>query len=192
MYKGKNEGERMVPFEEARKYIASVSRRVALLHLCYAKAIINELGTERGKRLILKAIKDFGRKIGEKTREEVLSKDLEPVPENFEIGESYVLPKFGMHDKIEVVEIEGEKRFRVYGCILAKVWKEYGEESLGRYYCYMDIAKYMGFNPDYKLIHTKCVLDGDEYCELVVRRTTEKERKDFFAEGKDWTYLDKE
>jgi hypothetical protein len=56
----------MIPLDEAKRAIASVSRRVALLHLSYAKAIIEELEEERGLEVIAKAIKDYGAKIGEK------------------------------------------------------------------------------------------------------------------------------
>ena len=48
----------------------------------------------------------------------------------------------------------------------------------------------MAFNPKFKLIHTKALPDGDEYCELVVRPTTEQERKDFADKDKDWSYID--
>ena len=180
-----------VLLEKAKEAVASASRRVALLHLAYAKVLVDELGEERALKIILKAIKYYGMKIGEKTREEVVRQGLEPLPENFSAGKSYRLPEFGMHDKIEVVTVNGEKRIRAYGCVLGKVWKEYGEEELGRLYCYMDIAKYMGYNPNYKFIHTKCILEGDEYCELVVRPTTEKERKIFFSKDEDWRCLDK-
>ncbi|MCK4790336.1 MAG: hypothetical protein KAV87_41750 [Desulfobacteraceae bacterium] len=40
----------------------------------------------------------------------------------------------------------------------------------------------MAFNPNYKLIHTKTLLDGDEYCELAVRPTYKRER-DGFSNG---------
>jgi len=180
----------VVPLDVAKQGIASVSRRLALLHIAYAKAIIDEVGEERGMKIIAKAIKEYGRVIGEKTREEVLNKGLEPIPENFDKGDSYRIPSFGMHDRIEVVEVEGELRIRAYGCVLAKVWKELGENRLGRLYCYMDIAKYMGYNPKYKLVHVKCVPDGDEYCEFAVRPTTEKERRDFFSKDKEWFYID--
>jgi len=42
-----------------------------------------------------------------------------------------------------------------------------------------------------KLVHTKAVRDGDDYCELVFRRTTEKERRDFADKNADWEYMDK-
>jgi len=183
--------EEVVPFEEAKRAVESVSRRVALLHLSYAKTLIEALGEEKGNELIAKAIKDYGTRVGEKTKEEVLGQGLEPLPENFNTGKSYAIPRFGMHERTETVEIEGESRTRIYGCVLAKVWQEYGEEKLGRLYCYMDVAKYMAYNPNYKLMHTKAIPDGADYCELTVRPTTERERKDFSAEDKDWLYIDK-
>ncbi|MFW6325690.1 MAG: L-2-amino-thiazoline-4-carboxylic acid hydrolase [Desulfovermiculus sp.] len=178
--------------EEARQALASVSRRIALLHLAYAKAIINELGQEQGTRLISEAIKDYAVKIGEKTRAEVVAQGYEPSPENFEQGKSYALPKFpGMHLAWETVEGEdGTKRMRAHGCILGEVWKEYEEEKIGRLYCYMDTAKYMGYNPYYKLKHHKAVPDGDEYCEFEIENTTPEEREDFSTPGRDWFFMD--
>lgn len=186
-----NEEKKMIPLDEAKRAVGSASRRIALLHLSYARTLIEELGEEKGMELIAKAIKDYGIRIGEKTSKEVLSQGLESTPENFSAGMSYGLPKFGMHERFETVKVKGEPRIRAYGCVLAKVWKEYGGEKLGRLYCYMDVAKYMGYDANYKLIHTKTVPDGNGYCELVVRPTTEKEREDFSAKGKDWFYIDK-
>jgi hypothetical protein len=74
---------------------------------------------------------------------------------------------------------------------MGKVWQELGENKLGRFYCYVDPAKYMEFNPGYKLMHIKSLPDGDDYCELALRPTTEQERKDF-AQDKDWSYIDQD
>lgn len=181
----------MIPLDEAKREVEITSRRIALLHLSYAKTLVEELGEEKGRELIAKAIKDYGIRIGEKTRKEVLDQGLEPTPENFSAGKSLRIPKFGMHDRIETVEVDGEPRRRAYGCVLGKLWKEYGEEKLGRLYCYVDPAKYMAYNPNFKLIHIKVVPEGHEYCEFAVRPTTEKERKDFLTKDKDWFYIDK-
>lgn len=182
--------KKTVPLEEAKREIEITSRRIALLHLSYAKTLIKELGEEKAMKLIAKAIKDYGRRIGERTREEVLSKGLPLSPENFEVGRHLGVPKYGMHERIEVVEVDGEKRLRAYGCVLAKLWREYGEDRIGRLYCYVDVAKYMAYNPEYKLVHIKAIPDGDEYCEFEVKKTTEKEREDFAAEDRDWFYID--
>jgi hypothetical protein len=182
----------VVPISKAAAAIQSVTRRLALIHLSYARTIIDELGEENGMRLISKAIKDYGSRIGEKTRKEVLGKGLEATPENFGQGDSYALPNIpGLHERRETIEVNGKIRARAFGCLLAEVWKEYDEEKLGRLYCYMDPAKYMAYNQDYKLAHTKTVPDGDECCELEVKRTTEEEREDFFSEDRDWFYIDK-
>lgn len=183
--------EEVVPMEEAKKEIEISIRRLALLHLSYAKTLIQELGEDKGTRLIMKAIKDYGIRIGEKTRKEIVNQKLEASPENFHKGEYLRVPKFGIYERCETSEVEGEKRTRVYVCAMDKLWKKYGEEKLGRLYCYVDPAKYMAYNPRYKLIHIKALPDGDDCCEMAVRLTTEKERKDFLSKEEDWSYLDK-
>ncbi|MCJ7469383.1 hypothetical protein MUO74_02650 [Candidatus Bathyarchaeota archaeon] len=70
-----------------------------------------------------------------------------------------------------------EKRVGVYGCALAKEWKELGENSLGCLYCLVDPTKSMAADPIEKVAHTKAIPDGDEYCELAFRPPTR--RKDF-------------
>jgi len=100
------------------------------------------------------------------------------------------LPLFVIHEGTERMEVEGEKRVRLYGCVMGKVWHKLGEDELGRLYCYVDPAKHMAFNPNFKQMHMKALPDGDEYCELVVRPTTEQERKDFADKDKDWSYID--
>lgn len=182
----------LIDREEAEQALASASRRIALLHLAYARAIMKELGEEQGTRLVSEAIKDYARKIGEKTKVEVGAKGLETSPENFEQGDSYRLPDIpGMHSGKETVEApDGTQRFRAYGCVLGEVWKEYGEEKLGRLYCYMDTAKYMGYNPLYKFVHTKALPDGDDCCEFRIQPTTAQEREDFLTEGREWFHMD--
>jgi len=118
-----------------------------------------------------------------------ISRALALTPEN--LGKFRDLPKFGMHDKREEIQVEGEKRIRTYGCTMAKVWHEYGEDILGRIYCYVDPAKTMAFNPAFKLIHTKTLPDGDGFCELVTRPTTEEEKQDFLVEDTDWASIDR-
>jgi hypothetical protein len=96
-----------------------------------------------------------------------------------------------MHDIIERFSEDNENRLRAHGCVMGKVWRELGEEKLGRYYCYVDPAKYMAFNPEYKLMHLKAMPDGDDCCEFAVRPTTEKEQHDFQAKDVDWKYIDR-
>jgi hypothetical protein len=180
------ESKELVPLEEAGEQVARVCRRLALLHLAFAETLCEELGAEKGKQMALKAIKNYGHKVGREVKKAVKARGLDNTPANYRED----LPRFGMYDKWETVEVNGEKRTRIHGCVMGQEWKRLGADELGRLYCYIDPAKYIAFNPDYKLIHTKAVPAGDPYCELTLRSTTEKEREDFAAD-KDWTYLDK-
>lgn len=183
--------EEMISMERARRAVEITCERVAFLHLAYARTIVNELGEKEGKKLILKAIKDYGKRIGEKVRKGVIEQGLEPVPANYGAGKARDLPEFGMHTGRERPVVDGEQRMRAFGCVMGKVWLEAGEGELGCLYCYVDPAKYMAYNPKYKLVHIKATPSGDECCEMAVRLTTAKERADFENPDTDWAYIDK-
>ncbi len=182
--------ERKISYEEAEKEVELAGRRIGLLHLAFAETLVEELGEEEGKRLVTESIKNYGIKVGEKVRADLKEEGLEPEPENYGEGASRSLPRFGISEKTERVEVEGEERTRVHGCVMGKVWEEYGKEELGRLYCYVDAAKYMGFDPCYKMIHTKNEPSGDNFCEFAVRETTEKDRENFSSEDGDFSRVD--
>jgi hypothetical protein len=175
-----------VALDEAKEQVRRVCARLALLHLSFARTIVGELGEEKGKELIVKAIKDYGRRIGEDARKAAALQGKDNKPENYRED----LPLYGMHEGLETAEVDGEKRVRAYGCVMGKVWNELGEGKLGRYYCLVDPAKYMAYYPDCKLIHTKALPDGDPYCELVLRPTSGQEKEDFASDDRDWSYID--
>lgn len=179
--------EGTVNLEEAKEQVRRVCRRLGLLHLSFAKTLVEELGEEKGKQVILKAIKDYGIRIGEQVKANVSTQGLDNSSANYKED----LPAYGMHDRMENITVQGEERLRLYGCVMGKLWNELGESELGRFYCYVDPAKYMAFNPNFKFIHVKALPDGDEYCEFAVKPTTERERKDFSDEDRDWSYIDK-
>lgn len=178
--------EKKIDIEEAAKEVELVSKRLALLHLAYAKTLTEELGEEQGKELVLKSIKRYGRWIGEKRRKEIEEKGLEPIPENFSRGDTLRIPKFGMHSELENT---GDS-MKLYGCAMGKLWSEYGEEELGKLYCYVDPAKYMGFNENYIQIHEKAMPAGDECCDFMVRKSTKKEKELFKSKEEDFLNVD--
>jgi len=176
-----------VDLNDAKEQVEKVCRRMALLHLSYAKTIINELGKEKGKKLVLKAIKDYGMRIGIGVKEEVEKQGLTNEIENYKED----LPEYGMHEKVEHAQVGGQEGLRSYGCVMGKLWHDMGEDEIGRLYCYVDPAKYMAYNFDFALVHKKSIPDGDDYCEFIIRKTTKKEKEDFSDDDKDWSYIDK-
>lgn len=155
----------LVPADEARKAVEDMGRRVGLLHMCYARALVEELGKEKGRELITEAIWDYGTKIGERTRERIVAQGLEPTHENF--GKGSDLSPIGF-DYREVV-VDGEPRTRAFGCAIAEAWREHGEEELGGLYCLVDPAKMQAYDPNWTMVHVKMVPNGDEYCEIAIR-----------------------
>ena len=159
------EKKEMISKEEARGQIHSMITRAALIHYAFTKTLIDELGEKKGKALAKKAIRLYGKWVGKRIKEKTLAKGLPLIRENFQDD----LPSLGWEDR-ELVEVDGEKRARVFTCHLARVWQELGAPELGRIYCFVDQAKYDAYNPELECVHTRNVLDGDPYCELAVRK----------------------
>ena len=179
--------KKLVPFDEAREQIERVCRRLAMLHIAYARTLADEFGVEEGKRLALRAIKDYGKRIGEDSLKRTLAKGLDNMPENY----SEDLPTYGLYENLERLETEKGKTMRLKGCTMGKTWKEMGEEELGRIYCYVDPAKSMAFNPDWALVHSRCMPDGDEFCDLHYRKTSKKEKEEFLEKATDLSKIDR-
>lgn len=158
--------EKMVPAEQARRGIQDMSRRVALLHMCYARMLVDALGEEKGKELIAKAIHSYGTKIGERTRARVEAQGLSNDPANAAFGSD--LSPLGWD--FNKVAVDGEPRIEVAGCVMAEIWREYEEEELGGLYCSVDPANMQAYNPDYTMVHVNKTLKGSPRCELAVRK----------------------
>lgn len=160
-----NKENKLVPLREAKNEVKIVTQRLALLHLSFSRILVDELGWKKGKQLILKAIKEYGKRITERTKKGFQS-----------------LPKYGFW--------ENRKGKVIEGCEFGKLVQEYKEEDIGSLYCLVDAAKTMFTNPDEKLIHTKCLAIGDKHCDFATIPAAEKDRESFFAKNKDWSHLD--
>lgn len=157
--------EKMISRELADQDVVLTARRLALLYYHFSKALIEELGEEKGKELILKAIKNYGDECGWEVREGVEKLGLPLTPQNF--AKIPDLPSLGWKKEL-IVYPDGRRNPKVNFCPLAQVWIEKGEEELGRLYCFVDQAKFSSYNPELECIHVKNVLDGDPYCELCI------------------------
>jgi nitroreductase len=158
--------------KEARENIQKALRRGALIFHYFCETLVDELGEGRGKELIRKAVDAYGERIGADAKKKAQDKGLALSPDNFESD----LPEEAW--ETECVSVDGEERVRVHFCPLAAEWLAWGNPDRARLYCYVDQAKMKGFNPAYEYIHVKNLLDGDPYCELVVRRKKESRRQD--------------
>ena len=55
----------MIPVQQAKEQVALACRRLGLLHLAFAEVLVDQLGPEEGRRMAARAIKEYGRMIGE-------------------------------------------------------------------------------------------------------------------------------
>ncbi len=156
--------EKMVPLSEAMNEVKVVTQRLALLHLAFGRVLVDEFGWEKGKQLIMDAIKEYARRVAERTAAGHQS-----------------LPKYGFWEEQE----DGPPI-----CELGKIVKEYDEMDIGSLYCLINPAKTMWANPEEKLVHAKALTVGDDCCEFVTVPTTEEDRADLFGESRDWSRVD--
>ena len=175
-----------VPLKEAADQVGVAVARLALMHLAFAKILVEKLGRKKGKEAVIKAMMEYGRLAGERSK-----------------AGRQDLPFYGFHEKYLYKDVEfvdtrerpADKefdlsRYRVHGCLLSKIFLEYGEKELGSLYCYVDCAKSMAADPAKKLMHTACEVVGDHCCAFQLVETTVKERKDFAAQNVRWKEVD--
>ena len=165
----------VVTLEEAKEQVGIALTRAALLHLAFSRTLVEEFGEQKGKELVLQAIMEYGRRVGERVKL--------GLPDT---------PKYGIF-RTETPGGSGDKWFRnfkAYDCVFARTFKEYGELDLGYLYCYVDAAKTMAADPKQKLIHRDCAAAGDDFCTFDVLPTTEQERSDFSSKSNDWKHVD--
>ena len=153
----------MIPLHEAESEVKVVTQRLALLHLAFARTLVDELGKTAGKKLILKAIKRYGTLVAARTKQGHQS-----------------LPSFGFQER---------RKDKPPLCELGKVMLEMDEPYLGSLYCLIDAAKTMAANPEEKMIHGRCMLLGHDECSFETIRTS-KGDKDSFQQDGDWSAAD--
>jgi hypothetical protein len=153
-----------VSLTEAENEVKVVTQRLAVLHLAYARTLVDAFGWRRGKQLVLNAIKEYGRRIAERTQQGYQS-----------------LPKYGFSERREG---------RPPLCELGKIVRDSGELDIGSLYCYVDAAKTMFANPAEKMVHTLCLTVGDTHCEFTTVPSTARDRAVLFDEGQDWSDVD--
>jgi hypothetical protein len=177
-----------ISIEEAADQVKVIAIRLALMHLSYARTLVDELGKDKAKKIIIKSIMEYGRMVGERIKD----------------GEQD-LPHYGLHDSYSYKDAEfldtrditpGQTEnmdwdvFKVHGCVLSQIFKEYDEEELGRLYCYVDSAKSMAADPSQKLIHTACEVCGDDHCAFSSLPASEEEVQMFYNKDLNWKDVD--
>ena len=162
-----------IPAEEAAEDRMALARRIGRLYLAFARVLIDRLGEDNAKKAILEAIRDYSYHCAEARKKGLVD-----------------LPQRGIHTKAEVLEVDGHKRARTYGCAIAKEFADQGDEKLGALYCYIDPCSFMFTNPNIKLYHKRMEPLGSKFCEFDVAIVSDEEMNTIIEKGKDYRDID--
>ena len=176
-----------VPFQEAFQQVRIAMSRLALLHLAFSRTLVNQIGEEHAEELILKSIMEYGRLIEEYATKKKQESPFYGIHGKYMYnGEEYK----DTRDFLSRIKDVDFSLLEIYDCSLAEVFMFFKEKKLGKLYCYIDAAKSMANDPYSVAIHTKCVLCGDDYCQIDVKQTTDDERISFKESKEDWKNID--
>jgi len=127
-----------------------------------AKAVIEELGPEKGEALLKKAIEEFGRARGRRIAAIVkgLGKPL-TLKNWFIYGDTD--PRNSNPQPIDIVN--GDYLMKTGECVLWNTAGEFGLRDLSQFFCkYADEAVLEGYNPDIKLKKEYRYRTGKDHC----------------------------
>ena len=146
----------MISQKECTEQVRKMGNQVGLLFYHFAKTLTRELGDERGKELILRAVKSYGTERGLAIRKKVQEAGLDLTIANF--SKFSDLPSAGW---------EHNEEGTTY-CCYAEAWMTRGVEELGRLYCEVDFALLKAYNPKIRMKRAGTVLNGDPWCKVIV------------------------
>ena len=143
------------------------SRSAAFYYL--GKAILEELGEEKGTDLIIKQVKEMGKASGLNRRRILESKGLDNSLENYSASEKTFsnMVSFAWESKVKKRTPDEVIRDFSY-CPIAEGFKNFGDEGvkIGELFCmYIDDAVVQTYNPDY-MCERESSLNLDGVCRL--------------------------
>ncbi|MFX1577102.1 MAG: L-2-amino-thiazoline-4-carboxylic acid hydrolase [Promethearchaeota archaeon] len=141
--------------EDCRHQVRRMGNLFGRLYYHFANTLVNELGHQKGKELILKAVHSYGTENGKEIREKVLAQGLDLTMENFFKFQS--LPALGWESNEEGVTY----------CSYAEPWIARAEQEIGKLYCEVDFAKIKAYNPKIRVKRVTTILDGDPHCSYI-------------------------
>ena len=155
----------LIAKEQAVEDVRILAERMAMLYYYFMKNIAAELGQEQAEKLTAKVIEEYGMECGKMALEKVSAKGKENTIANHAMSKD--LPQCGW--VVETLENNKNKKVvKTTYCPFAETWKNLGCEKWGRMYCYVDQAKFKGYNAELTCVHNKNLLDGDDYCILTI------------------------
>ena len=144
----------------------------ALLFAWISRAVVEQVGRERGERAIRKAVRRYGEERGGRMALRAQADGASLSMTNYmAYGEWKADPGESEHT---VFEEEGRVRTEVHRCPWHQAWEEAGLMEYGRLYCLeIDTSLARGFNPELTLEVNSTLSNDGRDCEFVFRDAEE-------------------
>lgn len=134
----------------------------AILFSFVAKAVLEELGPQKGEALVKKALDEFGRARGRRIAEIVKG-----------LGKPLTLKNWFIYNDMDprntkpqpVDMVNGDFIMKTGECVLWNTTGEFGLRDFSQFFCkYADDAVLEGYNPDIKLAREYRYQTGKDHC----------------------------
>ena len=128
------------------------------LAVAFADEFKDELREPRTLSILQRAFERIQVKVGQDLAEKLGDNSLEALAEN-------IRKNAAERDNLEVVEItDTHIATKITRCRAAEAFAALGAPELCRLYCDSDYAYIKAFNPNMRMVRTKMISAGDEYC----------------------------
>ena len=133
----------------------------AALFSCLARAVINEMGEQKGEALIKEAVQAFGRTRGRRIAAIVKDAGLPLTLKNWLIYSDIDSANFDPHPDLD----NNDLLVKAGECTFWNAAREFGMGEYAKSYCkYVDYAILEGYNPDIKLVLHDRHHVGQDHC----------------------------
>ena len=120
----------------------------------------SELGEERAKSIMHKALEKWGMETGKQINNMIPGNPVEKI--------EIITPYYAADNALDfdiLKQTTEEFEYRVTKCQYAEHYKELGESELGyRFVCSHDFSIATGISSDLELVRDKTIMQGDQYC----------------------------
>lgn len=127
--------------------------------VAFARAFVEELGKEQAYPIIQRAFEEMQVEAARELADELGDNSLETLADHYR-------QRAAESDTLEVVEVTDRQiGLKITRCRSFEALSHLGMPELCRLYCNSDHAYIRAFNPNMRMVRTKTIASGDDYCD---------------------------
>ena len=129
--------------------------------VAFAQEFNGELGEERAHPIIQRALEQMQMRVAQELAAELGGNSLEALA-------NYYRQQAAERENLEILEITDKQvALKITRCRAFEAFSHLGAPEICRLYCDSDDVFIKSFNPDMKMIRTRTIAAGDDYCDHI-------------------------